>query len=91
MTGGDYGTQLGTIRAYRQAAREYIINLLEEVDSYKVIAEVQEDRLAKGYDRYTDLMWRWDHQRLLGELIEELADALNYAGVMFAKEAERSG
>lgn len=90
MTGGnDFATQLGTIRGSRAAARAYINDLLDDPDSYKIIAEVQEDRLARGYEKFQDLMWRWDQQRLLGELIEELADALNYASVMFAKEAER--
>lgn len=86
-----FGTQQGAVYQYRHSARDYIISLLEDEDSYNTVAQVQTQRLAVGYERYRDHMWHLTSEQLLGVLIKELADALNFCACMLAKEGGQIG
>ena len=90
MTGKfDYGTQLGAIRAHRQAARHYLIDILEDPDRFSRLASVQEQRLQQGNDIYGDSeMWQYTDHRLIDEAEQELADGLNYLSVLLARYSE---
>lgn len=85
-----YGSQLGQIRGARESARRYLIWLLDDPDQYKQIAELQEERLAEGYEEYGSTMWEKDDARLLYEAFQELADGLNYIGAMFGRSGGAS-
>jgi hypothetical protein len=85
-----YGTQLGQIRGARESARQYLVHCLLDVDEYKQIAELQEERLKDGYEQYEFQMWQYDDARLLYETYQELADALNYLGAMLGRNEGNS-
>jgi hypothetical protein len=70
--------QLRYIREGREASRQRLIAALEDPEMFQRIIEVQERRLFEGYPVYGDQMWHYFPLRLEAEMIEELADALNY-------------
>ena len=77
------------MRGHRAAARDYLIDLLDDTDSFASIAHLQESRLEAGDKKWGDtMMWRYDRWRLEQEIKEELADALNYAAVLLTQLTE---
>ena len=72
------------VDAQQDKVRAFLIGFIEEYwDELLLMAK---GRLVRGHFQYGDRNYKeWDDARLLAELSEELADAVNYAAERFRK------
>ena len=76
--------KLASIDRREQQTKTFLLSFIEEYwDELTLMAK---GRLVRGHFEYEDRNYKeWSAERLLAELAEEIADAINYAAERFNK------
>lgn len=81
---GSLAAKLATFDEWAPAAVKFLVDWLR--DSPEEVIAVARARLVQGHYLYGDnLMFEYDQGRLLSEVLEELADGVNYTHLYLSR------
>lgn len=82
----DFGTQIGALRASQPYVRDLIIKMLQDPENFSHLGDLAIKRWEDAEPFYGDSSLAKTEEELIVELEEEVADALNYGGLVYVKQ-----